>query len=134
MNELFVLAPSIYNQIRSVADPQGVQGVRSTRSPPPVFKYPMKMKYVGINETKLFHFHGITKKIVKSEIFARVLYSRNFVKIKASRNGVFIRSLSDIGKSCISRANLASQIYLLMLILAKVSEFTVNKISKANPT
>ena len=31
-------------------------------SPPPVVKYPMKMKSFGLNETKLFHFHGIFKK------------------------------------------------------------------------
>ena len=33
--------------------------------PPPhasVFKYSMKMKYFGLDETKLFHFHGIFKK------------------------------------------------------------------------
>ena len=30
--------------------------------PPPVFKYPMKMKEFGLSETKVFHFHGIFKK------------------------------------------------------------------------
>ena len=29
---------------------------------PPVFKYPMKMKSFGLNETNLLHVHGIFKK------------------------------------------------------------------------
>ena len=45
----------------SVADPEGVQAVRSNPLPAPVFKYPMKMKTFGLSETKLFHFHGIFK-------------------------------------------------------------------------
>ena len=32
--------------------------------PPPIFKYPMKMKYFGLSETKLFHFHGILRKMI----------------------------------------------------------------------
>ena len=33
--------------------------------PRPLFiKNPMNMKYFGLNETKLFHFHRILKKIV----------------------------------------------------------------------
>ena len=35
----------------------------SLESPSPVFNYPMKMKKFGLSETKLFHFHGIFKKI-----------------------------------------------------------------------
>ena len=30
-------------------------------NPPPVIKYPLKMKSFGLSETKLFHFHGIFK-------------------------------------------------------------------------
>ena len=33
----------------------------------PIFKYPMKTKQFGLSETKLFHFHGIFKKIQQSE-------------------------------------------------------------------
>ena len=40
---------------------------------------------------------------VNSEIFARVLWSRNFVKIKSSRNAEITLSLTHIGKSCHSR-------------------------------
>ena len=40
---------------------------------------------------------------VNSEIFARVLFTRNFVKIKPSRNGEITLSFTDIGKSCPSR-------------------------------
>ena len=37
---------------------------------------------------------------VNSEIFARVLFSRNFVKIISSRNAEITLSFTDIGKSC----------------------------------
>ena len=50
-----------------MADPEGAQGVRSNPSPPnpiPVFEYHMKMKYFGLNETKLFHVHGMSRKYV----------------------------------------------------------------------
>ena len=40
---------------------------------------------------------------VDSQFFARALFSRNFVKIKSSRNGEIILSFTDIGKSCHSR-------------------------------
>ena len=43
----------------TVAEPEGVQRVRSNPTPCPRFKYPMKMKQFGLNETKLFQFHGI---------------------------------------------------------------------------
>ena len=48
----------------AVADPGRAQRVRSNPIPDtyPVFKYPLKMKYFGLNETKLFHFYGIFKK------------------------------------------------------------------------
>ena len=41
--------------------PDGVQGFRLGPLPAPVFKYPMKIKQLGLSETKLFHFHGIFK-------------------------------------------------------------------------
>ena len=53
--------------------------------------------------------HGILVFTVNSENFARVLFSQNFahmrsfVKIKSSRNGEIILSITDIGKSCHSR-------------------------------
>ena len=37
---------------------------------------------------------------VDSKIFAKALFSQNFVKIKSSQNGEIIRSFTDIGKSC----------------------------------
>ena len=54
------------NYDNSVADPEGVQG-GSPEPPSPlaVFKYPMKMKLFGLNETKYFHFHGIFNQIQK---------------------------------------------------------------------
>ena len=39
----------------TVVDPEAV------RSPLLAIKYPMKMKYFGLTETKLLHFHGIFK-------------------------------------------------------------------------
>ena len=42
----------------TVANPGGVQGVRPTF---PSIKYSMKMKWFGLDETKLFHFHRIFK-------------------------------------------------------------------------
>ena len=44
----------------AVADPEGV---RLNPPPRPVFKYPMKMKYFGLGETKLFYFHGNLRKM-----------------------------------------------------------------------
>ena len=54
---------------------------------------------------------------VNSEIFARVLFSRNFayVKLKSSRNAKLSQSFTNIGKSCPIREFLASQIILLTL-------------------
>ena len=45
---------------------------------------------------------------INSEIFARVLFSRNFAdaefaKIKPSRNGKITLLVTDVGKSCPSR-------------------------------
>ena len=45
---------------------------------------------------------------VDSEIFARVLFSRNFAyakfrEIKSSQNGEIILSFTDTGKSCLCR-------------------------------
>ena len=37
-----------------MADPNGFKGFQA-------IKYPMKMKYFGLSETKLFHFPGIFK-------------------------------------------------------------------------
>ena len=45
---------------------------------------------------------------VNSEIFARVLFSRNFVKLKPSRNGKITLPFTDIGISCPSREFLTS--------------------------
>ena len=47
---------ALRNSSNPVANPEGVQGVRLNPSspPPPVFKYPMKMKEFGLSETKLF--------------------------------------------------------------------------------
>ena len=52
---------------------------------------------------------------VNSERFAGTLFTRNFVKMKPSRNGENTLSFTDIGKSCPSRILLTSQIYLLTL-------------------
>ena len=41
---------------------------------------------------------------VHSEIFARVLFSRSFAKMKTSRNGEITMSFIDVGKSCPSPA------------------------------
>ena len=35
--------------------------------PPPIFKYPMKMKLFGLSETKLFDFHRIFEKNEKNQ-------------------------------------------------------------------
>ena len=54
----------------------GSRGVARTPSPPLIFKYPMKMKYFGLSETKLFHFHGIFKKNeIKSAKWTPHLYT-----------------------------------------------------------
>ena len=54
---------------------------------------------------------------VNSEIFARVLFSRNFANAKFHENKILTKSLSftDIGKSCLSRKFLTWQISLLRL-------------------
>ena len=46
--------------LEAVVDPEGVQA-SSPEPPASVFNYPMEMKYFGLSETKLFHFHGIFK-------------------------------------------------------------------------
>ena len=56
----------------------------------------------------------VGKHTVNSEIFAKVLFSRNlrsFVKIKSSRKGEITLSFTDMSKSC----PFASQVCLLML-------------------
>ena len=50
-----------------------------------------------------------------SEIFARVLFSRSFVKIRSLQNCEISLSFTDIGKSCLSREFLTSQKCLSML-------------------
>ena len=57
---------------------------------------------------------------VDSQIFARVLFSRNFAyakfrEMKSSRNGEIIMLFTYIGKSCHSRDFFTSQICLLTL-------------------
>ena len=44
-----------------MGDSGGGGGFALIPLPAPLFRYPMKMKYFGLNETKLFHFHGIFK-------------------------------------------------------------------------
>ena len=65
--------------------------------------------------------HVILVFTVNSEIFARVLFSRNFmrsfVKIKSSRNWEITLSITDIGKSCSGREFLAQQECLLTLFV-----------------
>ena len=59
---------------------------------------------------------------VNSELFERVLFSRNFayfVKIKPSRNGEISLLFTDIGKSCPSREFLMSQVCILT-VFAKI--------------
>ena len=68
---------------------------------------------------------------VNLEIFARVLFYRNFayakfVKIKSSQNAKITLSFTDIGKSCPYREFLTWQI-CENKILAKIFEFTVTK-------
>ena len=57
----------------------GSRGSLDPPSPSPFFKYPMKMKKFGLNETKLFHFHG---KFMKNqiELAKKTLYT--FLHIK----------------------------------------------------
>ena len=43
----------------------GGSGASFEPLPAPVYIYPMKMKYIGLSETKLFPFHGIFKEIVR---------------------------------------------------------------------
>ena len=62
----------------------------------------------------------LKKTTVNSEIFARVLFSRNFAyakfrENKTSRNAEITLSFADICKSCPSREFLASQMCLLTL-------------------
>ena len=54
-------------------------------------------------------------KYCKFEIFARVLFSRNFAEMKSLRNGRITPLIIDVGQSCTSREFLASQICLLAL-------------------
>ena len=56
---------------------------------------------------------------------------QNFFKIKSLQNGKITLSFTDIGKSCLRREFLTSQICLFNAIdenktLAKISEFTVD--------
>ena len=68
---------------------------------------------------------------VNSEIFARILFMRNFArsfaKVKPSRNGEIALLLTDVGKSCPSRDFFMSQICLLTRFV-NISEFTVIKV------
>ena len=59
-HEILILIGSVKCKISGGS--RGVQGVRLNPLPL-VFKYPIKMKWFGLSETKLFHFHGIFKKI-----------------------------------------------------------------------
>ena len=52
---------------------------------------------------------------INSKIFARALFSRNFVKIKSSRNGEITLLFTDLRKSFPNREFLTSQICLLAL-------------------
>ena len=52
---------------------------------------------------------------VNLKIFARILFSRSFGKIKSSRNGKIIPSTTDIGKSWSSRELFWSRVCLLTL-------------------
>ena len=52
---------------------------------------------------------------VNSEIFARGLFSRNFMKIKPSQDGEITLLFTGMDKSCISHAFLTWQICLLTL-------------------
>ena len=52
---------------------------------------------------------------VNSEIFVRVLFSQNFMKIKSSQNSKITLSFTEICKLCLSREFLTSQICLLTL-------------------
>ena len=55
---------------------RGFRGFVRTPSRPSVFKYPKKMEYFGLTETKLFHFHGICKKnVIKSVKRSPLLYT-----------------------------------------------------------
>ena len=71
---------------------------------------------------------------VNSEIFARVLFSRNFAcaklrKVKSSRNGYITLSTTDIGKSYPSSEIFRSQICLLTIFAKKNREnFRINSI------
>ena len=57
----------------------------------------------------------IKKNTVNSEIFARVLFSQSFVKIKSLQNGEITLLFPDEGKLCPSRDILMSQICLFTL-------------------
>ena len=63
-----------------MADPEGAQWVCMNPSPIPVFKYPMKMKYIG--QTKLFHFHSI---FMKNEIKSAKRTPHTFMLIKVRK-------------------------------------------------
>ena len=58
--------PGVRVLLQPVVDPGGGGGsggsLESPSAPLPVLKFSMKMKKNVLNETKLFHFHGICKK------------------------------------------------------------------------
>ena len=58
---------------------------------------------------------GYQGNTVNSEIFARVLFSRSFVKIESSRYDKITLSYTNIGKSIHSREFLMLHIHLLTL-------------------
>ena len=45
---------------------RGFRWFARTPLPDPIFKYPMKMKKLGLSQTKLFHFHWIFNNEIKS--------------------------------------------------------------------
>ena len=44
---------------KAVADPEGVQEVHLNPIPSPVFKYPIKIKYLALVNPQLFYFYFI---------------------------------------------------------------------------
>ena len=76
------------------------------------------------------------RNIVNSKNFARVLFSRSFLKIKSSQNGEITLSFTDVGNSCPSRdfyvTNMSFTAIRENKILAKISEFTVHCLNMIN--
>ena len=76
-----------------------------------------KIKVFRVRPNFLDSAHVFQIVTVNSEIFARVLFSRNnmrsFVKIKPSQNGNITLSFTDVGKSCPCREFFTSQILTL---------------------